>query len=91
VANHVTIPDEEFFDNLSYHDLEDMIDDIVDNNNITDLMVDPYVINQMTITTVKPDFQMLHPLFGWFPAETIKRTFNVTTQFALGRVSDTLK
>jgi Reverse transcriptase (RNA-dependent DNA polymerase) len=40
---------------------------------------------------VKPDFQSLRPLFGWFPSETIKRTFAATTQFARGRVSDTLK
>jgi hypothetical protein len=45
VANHATIPDEEFFDALSYHDLEDMIDDIVDNNKITNLMGDPYSSN----------------------------------------------
>ena len=34
---------------------------------------------------------MLRPLFGWAPADTIKRTFSVTTQYARGRVSDTLK
>jgi hypothetical protein len=40
VANHATITDEEFFDALPYYDLEDMIDDIVDNNNITDITGD---------------------------------------------------
>jgi hypothetical protein len=39
----------------------------------------------------KPDFQLLRPLFGWFPTDTIRRTFDVTTKFARGRVSDTLK
>ena len=33
---------------------------------------------------VKPDFQSLRPLFGWFPADTIQRTFDVTTRFARG-------
>jgi hypothetical protein len=30
-------------------------------------------------------------LFGWDPIDTIQRTVDVTTQFARGRVSDTLK
>ena len=30
-------------------------------------------------------------MFGWVPAETIKRTFDATTRYARGRVSDTLK
>jgi hypothetical protein len=29
-------------------------------------------------------------LFGWSPIDTIQRTFDVTTQFACGRVSNTL-
>ena len=49
---------------------------------------DCFAIDQ---SPVKPDFQSLRPMFGWFPAETIKRTFAATTQFARGRVSDTLK
>jgi hypothetical protein len=38
-----------------------------------------------------PNFELPSPLFGWAPANTIKRTLNVTTQYAHGRVSDTLK
>jgi hypothetical protein len=87
VANHASIPNEEFFDALSYHDLKDLIDDIVDPN----LMDDPYSIHQTMITPIKSDFQMLSSLFGWFSAENIKRTFNMTTKFAHGQVSDTLK
>jgi hypothetical protein len=34
---------------------------------------------------------LLHPLFGWFAKDTIQCTFAVMTQFAHGRVSDTLK
>jgi hypothetical protein len=47
-----------------------------------------YAISQ---NNTKPDYQSLRPLFGWFPADTIERTFDVTTKFAHGRVSDTLK
>ena len=42
-------------------------------------------------TPKEPDYESLRPRFGWFPVETIKKTFGVTTQFARGRVSDTLK
>jgi hypothetical protein len=31
------------------------------------------------------------PLFGWAPADTIKRTFEVTTHYTRGRVSDTIE
>jgi hypothetical protein len=40
---------------------------------------------------VAPKFDLLCPCFGWAPADTIKCTFNVTTQYARGRVSDMLK
>jgi hypothetical protein len=40
---------------------------------------------------VKPSFELLLPLFGWAPSDTIQHTFDVTTQFACVRVSDTLK
>jgi hypothetical protein len=50
-----------------------------------------YGINVSDVTPVKPNFELLRPLFGWAPADTIKRTFAVTTQFTRGRVSDTLK
>jgi hypothetical protein len=37
------------------------------------------------------DFNLLRPFFGWAPADTIQKTFGVTTQYARGRVSDTIK
>jgi hypothetical protein len=40
---------------------------------------------------VKPEFELLRPIFGWAPAGRIHRTFEVTTQFARGRVSNILK
>jgi hypothetical protein len=50
-----------------------------------------YDLNLTDVAKVKPDFALLRPLFGWAPADTIKKTFDVTTQYARGRVSDTLK
>jgi hypothetical protein len=43
------------------------------------------------MSKVDPNFELLRSLFGWAPVDTIKRTFSVTTQYARGRVSDTLK
>jgi hypothetical protein len=48
-------------------------------------------LNTITVLTKPPDFDLIRPLFGWAPADTIKCTFAVTTQYAQGRVSDTLK
>jgi hypothetical protein len=48
-------------------------------------------INLMNIAKVKPNFALLRPLFSWAPTETIQQTFDVTTQYARGRVSDTWK
>ena len=52
---------------------------------------DVYDINLTDVSQVKANFELLRPLFGWAPADTIKKTFAVTTQYARGRVSDTLK
>jgi hypothetical protein len=30
----------------------------------------------------EPDYETLRPYFGWLPTDTIKRTFEVTTQYA---------
>jgi hypothetical protein len=43
------------------------------------------------VSKVAPNFDLLRPLFGWAPEDTIKRTFAVTTQYARGRVLDTIK
>jgi hypothetical protein len=52
---------------------------------------DVHGIHNTEVSKVAPKFEFLRPLFGWAPADTIKHTFNVTTQYAHGRVSDTLK
>jgi hypothetical protein len=34
------------------------------------------------IHTQDPDFDKLHPFFGWLPVDIIKQTFAINTQFA---------
>jgi hypothetical protein len=47
--------------------------------------------NVADVVKVKPNFELLRPLFGWVSIDTIQRTIDVTTKFACSRVSDTLK
>jgi hypothetical protein len=90
VATHTTLPDAEFFDAMEYIEFDDFVEDLIDVVN-PEGFHDVYVVNDTDIKQVKPNFELLRPLFGWTPAETIKKTFEVTTQYARGRVSDTLK
>jgi hypothetical protein len=63
-------------------------------DHIIDDVVEKYEnLKYFTIsqTKFKPDFQFLRPLFSWFPAGKIRRIFDVTTQFARGGVSNSLK
>jgi hypothetical protein len=50
-----------------------------------------YNVKLTDVAKVEPIFELLHPLFCWAPVDTIQCTFDVTTQFARGRVSDTPK
>jgi hypothetical protein len=50
-----------------------------------------YNVNLTDFVKVKHNFEFLRPLFAWAPTDTIQRTFDVTTQFARGKVSNTLK
>jgi hypothetical protein len=90
VAKHSTLPEEEFFDKVQCFDFDDLVDDLLDELH-PKRIYDIYGINVSDVTPVKPNFELLRPLFGWASADTIKRTFAVTTQFARGLVSDTLK
>ncbi len=81
IAIHDVVNDPTMMDTADYDELVDDFLDTVGKHNC-------FTISQ---ANVKPDFQLLRPLFGWFPADTIQRTFDVTTQFARGRVSDNLK
>jgi Reverse transcriptase (RNA-dependent DNA polymerase) len=91
IANHNSKNlEEEFFDALSYVDIDEIVDDVIDLVN-PEMVKNVFDINLTDINKIKPDYELLRPLFGWAPADTIKKTFDVTTQYARGRVSDTLK
>jgi hypothetical protein len=90
VATHSTIPEEEFFDAVMYTDFSDIVDDVIDNVH-PGVVSNVYDLNLTDVAKVKPDFALLRPLFGWAPPYTIKKTFDVTTQYVRGRMSDTLK
>jgi hypothetical protein len=83
VAIHNTTSEEEFFDAVDFLNYEDLVDDLMDSFN-PDVVNDIYDVNATDVSPVQPKFELLRPLFGWAPAETIKRTFDVTTQFARG-------
>ena len=89
IATHKIVDEEAFFDTTEYPPFDDHVDDILDSLN--PIVVRNTYIGMLTNVQHDPDFELLRPLFGWSPADTIKRTFSVTTQFARVRVSDTLK
>ena len=43
------------------------------------------------VHTKVPDYERFRPLFGWLPTATIKRTFEITTQYARMPMSTVLK
>jgi hypothetical protein len=90
VATRSLVSEEEFFDALEYFKVTDIVDDIIDMLR-PDNVQSTYAAHLINITPAPPNFELLRPLFGWTPAYTIKRTFEVTTQFSCGRVSDTIK
>jgi hypothetical protein len=64
------IPEEEFFDANEFVDYDDLVDDLMDNLHPESISV-VYDINLIDIAKVKPNFALLHPLFGWATTETI--------------------
>jgi hypothetical protein len=90
VATHNTCLEEEFYDACEFLSFNDKVDDLMDTVHST-MVSHVYGINNTEVSKAAPKFELFCPLFGWAPADTIKRTFDVTTQYAHGRVSDTLK
>jgi hypothetical protein len=43
------------------------------------------------VTAADPDYEVLHPYFGWLPLDTVKETFAHTTQYARMPMSTYLK
>jgi hypothetical protein len=90
VATHHTCLEEEFSDACEFLSFNDQVDDLMDTFHFT-MVSYVYGIHNTEVSKVAPKFELLHPLFGWAPADTINRTFDVTTRYARGRISDTLK
>jgi hypothetical protein len=90
VATHSLISEEEFFDALEYFEVADIVHDIIDTLH-PDNVCSTCVVHPSNINPAQPNFELLRSLFGWTPADTIKHTFEVTTQYARGRVYDTIK
>jgi hypothetical protein len=82
--------EKEFYDTCEFLSFNDQVDNLMDMVH-PKLVTDVYGVHSAEVSKVPPKFKLLTPLFGWAPADTIKRTFDVTTQYARGRVSDTLK
>jgi hypothetical protein len=89
ITTHVIEPEAEFFDVTEILNFYDRVDDLFDTLHPEEVLM-VYNINTITFATKPSDFDLIRPLFGWATADTIKRTFAVTAQYARGRVSDTL-
>jgi hypothetical protein len=89
-ATHSLVSEEEFFDALKSFEVANIVDDIIDTLH-PDNVYSTYVAHLSKVTPAQTNFEFLCPLFGWTPADTIKRTIEVTTQYARCRVSDTIK
>jgi hypothetical protein len=81
VPTHLVQPESEFFDVHEYLAYDDLIDDIVDALNPT-VVQDIYQVNNLDIRAPSKDYNVLRPFFAWVPADTIKKTVEVTTQYA---------
>jgi hypothetical protein len=69
---------------------DEQVDDLLDTIH-PEVVSDIYGVHSTEVLKVDPDFDLLCCLFGWVPADSIKRTFAVMTRYACGRVSDTIK
>jgi hypothetical protein len=81
--------EDEFFDADEYVCTDEHVNDLIDS--IHHLVVSNTYVEQLQTQAHRLDFDALRPFFGWASAETIKQTFAVTTQYACGRVSETIK
>jgi hypothetical protein len=67
-----------------------LIDDILDSFN-PEVVNNIYEVHAMESLPSKRDYNLLRPFFAWAPAETIRKTIGVTTQYARGRVLETIR
>jgi hypothetical protein len=55
-----------------------------------DMVIQIYEVQALEASPTPQYYELLKPFFAWAPADTIKRSLSVTTQYARGRVSDSL-
>ena len=70
-----------------YDSIDDMIEDSVYSTYVSEVLSVPAA----QVKKKNPDFEVLRPLFGWLPVETVKRTWECTTQMATIPISTILK
>jgi hypothetical protein len=90
VASHTSHGESEFFDAYESPDYEDLIDDMLDSIN-PEVVNNIYEVYALESLPSKRDYNLLRPFFAWAPAETVRKTIGVTTQYARGRVSETIR
>jgi hypothetical protein len=90
VATHAIIAEEEFIVAVQDATFDDVVDDVMDLLHPESVSV-VYNVNLTDVAKVKPNFELLRPLFGWSCIDIIPCTFDVSTQYACRRASDTLK
>jgi hypothetical protein len=82
---------------LPFSDAADILDDYVDHvvyrASCSDLLVHHGTLmpSPRLVSPKLPDYERLRPFFGWMPTDVIKRTFEVTTQYARMPMSTILK
>ena len=84
---------------MQFQDVDNIVDDIVDNivyYNVQSHDVSPTALHSPTpsprmLLPKSKDYDSLQPFFGWLPTNVIKKTFEVTTQFARMPMSTILK
>jgi hypothetical protein len=90
VATHFVQPEPEFFDVHGFLEFDNLIADILDSLDPA-VVHNIYQVHQVTNQPSPQDYNLLCPFFAWGPANTVERTLAVTTQYARGRVLDTLR
>jgi hypothetical protein len=90
ITTHTLLAESEFFNAYEYPDLEDDIDDILDFHH-PDMVQTVYHVQASETKPRKRDYDLLRPFFAWESSDTIRRTIEVTTQYARGCVSVTIR
>jgi hypothetical protein len=89
VATYTTHPEPEYFDFHKYHDYSYVIDDLLDAHHPAEF-TNIYQVHAVESSPTSRDYDILNTLLPWDPADTIRCTLTITTQYARGRVSNTI-